>query len=141
MERILGRHIKTVTLHAILYTTLLKTKVCMDILFLSADGASVNVSVCEASFRLLYLGFSRPGAMPMGLNFHARMPFPDIDDMLLRLYYISKNYLGSVVNFQTLSMITRRCFNSRKVVSYLFELMEVTVYKRKAGWSTDMELP
>ena len=61
---------------------------CMDILFLSADGASVNVSVFEASFRLLCLGFSRPGAMPMGLNFHARMPFPDIDDMLLRLYYI-----------------------------------------------------
>ena len=53
-------------------------------------------------------------------------PFHDIDDMLLRLYYLYKqNHLGSAVNFQTLLMISRRWLNSLKDVIYLYELMEV----------------
>ena len=36
-----------------------------------------------------------------------------------------KNHLGSAVNIRTSSMISRRCLNSLKVVTYLSELTEV----------------
>ena len=53
--------------------------------------------------------------------------FHDIDEMLLRLYYLYESHLGSAVNFQTLLMISR-CSNSLKggnLHMYQCKLMEV----------------
>ena len=72
---------------------------------------------CEVSFTLPYRGCTRPGVMLIGLNFH------DIDDMLLRLFYLYEKSLRKCHELSVNNL--KEVFELLKVVTYLCELMEV----------------
>lgn len=91
------------------------------------DGASVNVSdqngmrgKLQAALPWLYWAWCYAHRLELACKdaFSSRL-FHDIDEMLLRLYYLMNGCLGSAVSFQTLLMISKRCLNSLKVVTYL----------------------
>ena len=79
------------------------------------DGASVNVSHQNGMRgKLPYLGCTGPGVMRIGLNSHARTPFPVVSSLTstIRCYGCTmcmKNRLRSAANFPTSLMISRRC--------------------------------
>lgn len=99
----------------------------------STDGASVNISdqngmrgKLQAALPWLYWAWCYAHRLELACKgaFTSRL-FHDVDDMLLRLYYLYKKSPKNVVNFQTLLMTLRRCLNFLKEVTYLYELMEV----------------